>query len=319
MIGQVGRGLARLRDGLRRTREAIRDGIRGALRGSSLDEAFWEEIEALLLQADVGVDSAEEIVADLRRASKHLATPDAESILQLLREIIAERLDSESRGLAIDAVGPPAVVLVVGVNGTGKTTTIGKLAHRLKSHGKRVLLAAADTYRAAAMEQLQTWAERAGAGIVRGQEGQDAAAVVVDALEAGAARGVDVVIVDTAGRLHTKTNLMDELSKIRRVVEKRIPGAPHETLLVLDATMGQNAIRQAKAFGKDHGVTGIVLAKLDGTAKGGAVLAIHRELGVPVKFVGIGEGIEDLQDFDPGAFADALVAAEPDDAPGSTA
>ncbi len=312
LIGQIGRGLARLRDGLRRTREAIRDGIRGALRGAVLDDAFWEEIEALLLRADTGVDAAEEIVAELRKGAARLSAPDADSVLGLLREIIARRLGSTPSELNIEGIAPPAVVLVVGVNGTGKTTTIGKLAHRLRSDGKHVLLAAADTYRAAAMEQLEAWAQRAGVGIVRGQEGQDAAAVVVDALDAAAARGIDVVIVDTAGRLHTKVNLMDELSKIRRVVDKRIPGAPHETLLVLDATMGQNAIRQAKAFGDTLGITGIVLAKLDGTAKGGAVLAIHEELGVPVKLIGIGESIEDLQEFDPAAFAEALVEGEPD-------
>ncbi len=313
MIGQIGRGLAKLREGLRRTREAFSGGLRDLVAGRpALDDAFWDGVEELLLRGDVGAACAEEIVAELRKTTARSGAADAPAITAHLRDIVAGRLASEAGALALDGVGSPAVVLVIGVNGAGKTTTIAKLAHRLKSEGKKVLLAAADTYRAAAMEQLETWAERAGVAIVRGQEGQDAAAVVVDALDSAAARGAGVVIIDTAGRLHTKTNLMDELRKIRRVVEKRIPGAPHETLLVLDATTGQNAIAQARAFGESLGVTGLVLAKLDGTAKGGVVLAIRRELGIPVKLVGVGEALEDLQDFDPDAFADALVAAEPE-------
>lgn len=313
MIGQIGKSFAKLRDGLRKTREAITGGIRELFAGrSSLDDAFWDDVEALLLRSDAGLVSSEEIVAELRKATARAGASDPAAIVALLREIVARRLATETTGLSIDGFGPPAVILVIGVNGTGKTTTIGKLANRWKTEGKNVLLAAADTYRAAATEQLAVWAERAGVPIVRGQEGQDAASVVVDALESAAARGSDVVIVDTAGRLHTKSNLMDELRKIRRVVEKRVPGAPHETLLVLDATMGQNAIAQARAFGEALGVTGIVLAKLDGTAKGGVVLAIRRELGLPVKLVGVGEGLDDLQDFDPAAFAEALVAAEPE-------
>ena len=311
MIGQLGKGFAKLRDGLRRTREAIRDGVRDlAFRRPSFDDDFWEGIEELLLKSDAGLDSTEEIIAELKKSQSRLSASEPDEILKLLQEIIVRRMSSEDAKLAVDHVGPLAVILVIGVNGAGKTTTIAKLAYRLKEDGRKVLLAAADTYRAAAMEQLETWAQRAGVPIVRGQEGQDAAAVVVDALDSALARGIEIVIIDTAGRLHTKSNLMDELRKIRRVLEKRVPGAPHETLLVLDATMGQNVIQQAKAFGESLGITGLVLAKLDGTARGGAVLAIRRELNVPVKLVGIGEEIEDLQDFDPAAFADALVSAE---------
>ncbi|HET9888695.1 MAG TPA: signal recognition particle-docking protein FtsY, partial [bacterium] len=278
MIGQLGKGFAKLRDGLRRTREAIRDGVRDlAFRRPSFDEDFWEGIEELLLKSDAGLDSTEEIVEELKKSQHRLSVSEPDEILKLLQEIIVRRMSSENAQLAVNHVEPPAVVLVIGVNGAGKTTTIAKLAHRWKEDGRKVLLAAADTYRAAAMEQLETWAQRAGVPIVRGQEGQDAAAVVVDALDSALARGVEIVIIDTAGRLHTKTNLMDELRKIRRVLEKRIPGAPHETLLVLDATMGQNVIQQAKAFGESLGITGLVLAKLDGTARGGAVLAIRRE------------------------------------------
>jgi len=311
LIGQLGKGFAKLRDGLRRTREAIRDGVRDlAFRRPSFDDDFWEGIEELLLKSDAGLDSTEEIIAELKKSQSRLSASEPDEILKLLQEIIVRRMSSEDAKLAVDHVGPLAVILVIGVNGAGKTTTIAKLAYRLKEDGRKVLLAAADTYRAAAMEQLETWAQRAGVPIVRGQEGQDAAAVVVDALDSALARGIEIVIIDTAGRLHTKSNLMDELRKIRRVLEKRVPGAPHETLLVLDATMGQNVIQQAKAFGESLGITGLVLAKLDGTARGGAVLAIRRELNVPVKLVGIGEEIEDLQDFDPAAFADALVSAE---------
>jgi fused signal recognition particle receptor len=315
LIG-IGRGFAKLRDGLRRTREVIRDGIKDlSFRRVSFDDDFWEGIEDLLLKSDAGIDSSEEIVAELKKAQGRLSSSDPDALLRVLHEIIVRRMSSGDAKLRVDGVGPLAIVLVVGVNGAGKTTTIAKLAHRWKEDGRKVLLAAADTYRAAAMEQLEMWAKRAAVPIVRGQEGQDAAAVVVDALDAALARGMEIVIIDTAGRLHTKSNLMDELRKIRRVLEKRVPGSPHETLLVLDATMGQNVIQQAKAFGESLGVTGLVLAKLDGTARGGAVLALRRELNLPVKLVGVGEDIEDLQDFDPAAFADALISAEPEPPP----
>lgn len=308
MIGKLGAGIARLKDGLAKTRARLGDGIRALVAGrSGLDEATWEGIEEVLLAADVGAISAEEIVADLKRAAGGWTRPDPERIFDELRRSIRARLSDAPAPLVLEAVGGPAVVLVVGVNGSGKTTTIGKLAARLAREGRRVLIVAADTYRAAAVEQLALWAERAGVPVVKGHEGADAAAVVHDGLSAAIARGVDVVLVDTAGRLHTKTSLMEELAKVGRVAARRIPGAPHEVLLVLDATTGQNGVRQAEAFSKSLGVTGLVLAKLDGTAKGGVVLAIRRALDLPVKLVGVGEGLEDLETFDPAAFAEALV------------
>ncbi|NNE44997.1 MAG: signal recognition particle-docking protein FtsY [Gemmatimonadetes bacterium] len=310
----MGRGLGRLKEGLTRTRDQLSDGIRGIVKGrSSFDEDMWEELEELLLRADVGAVTAEEIVEDLRKAAGRWKKPEAEEVFAALREAIASRLGSESAGLNLDVAEKPAVIMVIGVNGVGKTTTIAKLASRLKAQGLQVTLAAADTYRMAAVEQLAEWADRVGVPVVRGKEGADAAAVAFDGLESGIARGADVVIVDTAGRLHTKSHLMDELAKVRRVLEKRLPGCPHETLLVLDATTGQNALQQARVFG-EQGVTGLVLAKLDGTARGGVVLAIRRELDVPVKLVGVGEKMEDLQDFDPVGFAQALVP-EPEPAP----
>ena len=309
MIGKIGRGFARLRDGLTKSRDRLGDGIRSIVQGrSTVDEEMWEELEELLLQSDVGAAASEELVEALRKEAGRWSRPDPDQMFEALRSAIAERLDfAETGALALDGDGGPAVVFVVGVNGAGKTTTIAKLAARLKGEGRSVLLVAGDTYRMAAVEQLSTWADRADVPIVKGVEGADAAAVAFDGIESAIARDTDVVIVDTAGRLHTKSHLMDELRKVRRVIEKRLPGAPHEVLLVLDATTGQNALQQAKAFGDELGVTGLVLAKLDGTAKGGVVLAILRELPVPVKLVGIGEKIEDLQDFDPRAFAEALV------------
>jgi fused signal recognition particle receptor len=307
LIQSLGRGLDRLRDGLRRTRAQLEGGIRSILQGrASVDEKMWGDLEELLLAADVGAAAAEEIVADLRRAAGRWSRPDPEGVFAALRESVAQRLSSGSAALALDGGGGPAVVLVVGVNGAGKTTTVAKLAARIKGSGRKVVLAAADTYRMAAVEQLVEWAARVDVPVVRGREGADAAAVAFDALESAVARRADVLLVDTAGRLHTKSNLMEELAKVRRVMEKRLPGAPHEVLLVLDATTGQNAVQQAKAFA-GVGVTGIVVAKLDGTARGGVLLAIRRELDVPVKLVGVGERVEDLADFDPAAFARALV------------
>ncbi|MFN8176584.1 MAG: signal recognition particle-docking protein FtsY [bacterium] len=310
MIGKLGRGLARLKEGLARTRDRLGDGIRALVAGrSTFDETTWDGIEEVLLGADVGTETAGEILADLKRAASGWTEPSPERIFDELRRAVGARLSAQGTALALDPAAGPAVVLVVGVNGSGKTTTIGKLAARLTQEGRRVLIVAADTYRAAAVEQLAVWAERAGVALVKGHEGADAAAVVHDGLSAALARGSSVVLVDTAGRLHTKTSLMEELSKVRRVVEKRVPGAPHEVLLVLDATTGQNGVRQAEAFSKSLGVTGLVLAKLDGTAKGGVVLAIRRALDLPVKLIGVGEGIEDLETFDPVAFAEALVPA----------
>ena len=271
----------------------------------SVDEDFFDELEESLILADMGMDTTMEAVETLRDRVKERKLKDPEEVKGGLREILAEMLDVGDTALSLD--GKPAVLLMIGVNGVGKTTTIGKLAHLLKGEGNRVLLAAGDTFRAAAADQLSIWADRAKAEIVRHEEGSDPAAVVFDAMNAARARKVDVVLVDTAGRLHNKQNLMNELSKMSRVIDRESPDSSKEVLLVLDATTGQNGLIQAKQFAQSAGITGIVLTKLDGTAKGGIVLAIARELGVPVKFVGLGEGIDDLQPFDAQAFAQALI------------
>jgi fused signal recognition particle receptor len=310
VIGRLGRGLKRLRAGLSKSRGQLQDGIRTIVCGRTVvDEEMWEEFEELLLRCDVGAQTTEEILDELKRSASRWTRPDPEEILGTLRETIAAMMGGEENpGLHLAAQTKPAVVVLIGVNGTGKTTTLAKLAGRLAGEGKKVLVAAADTYRAAATEQLDEWAARAGVPIVRGKEGADAAAVAYDALESAIARGADVLLVDTAGRLHTKSGLMSELEKIRRTLARRHEGAPHEVLLVLDATTGQNAVQQARTFGESLGVTGLVLAKLDGTARGGVVLAIRRELDIPVKFVGVGERLEDLEEFDPASFAEALLS-----------
>ena len=312
MIKGLGRNLAKLQEGLRKSRSQLSEGVRSIVRGRSrVDEEMWEGIMELLLASDVGAATADEIVDDLRRDAGRWSRPEADEVFDSLRRAIATRLGSERpSGFLAGIEARPAVVLVVGVNGAGKTTTIAKLAARLKAEGRRVLLVAGDTFRMAAVEQLAEWARRVDVPIVRAREGADPAAVVFDGMESAIARDMDVVIVDTAGRLHTKVHLMEELHKVRRVLERRLPGAPHETLLVLDATTGQNAVQQARVFGEGVMVTGIVLAKLDGTAKGGVVLAIRREIDVPVRFVGVGETLEDLQEFDPKAFAEALVGSD---------
>jgi fused signal recognition particle receptor len=272
-----------------------------------LDDEAFERLEEALIMADVGAPTTAAIVERLEGEAASGRLETGEDLTARLRELIAETATVE--GDTIDVTATPAVILVVGVNGTGKTTTIGKVAwHLQRELGQSVLLAAGDTFRAAAGEQLETWAERAGCEIVRGAEGSDPAAVVFDALAAAKARGTDVVIVDTAGRLHNQAHLMEELVKVRRVVERQVPGAPHETLLTIDATTGQNGLRQAMLFREAVEVTGIALTKLDGTAKGGIALAIAQELGVPVKLIGIGEGLEDLRPFDPGDFANAILA-----------
>jgi len=294
-----------IRDGLAKTRKNLGDRIGSLVLGEKIDEAFLDELEEALIASDVGMKTASLVLADLKERFKRneLSSPVQvrERLKQVLFEILAERPAS------LTLTGAPSVILVVGVNGTGKTTTIGKLAHRLQGEGKKVMLAAADTFRAAAAEQLMVWGERNGIPVVKHKEGADPSAVVFDALAAAKARGIDVLIVDTAGRLHTKSNLMEELKKIQRILARELPGAPHETLFVLDATTGQNAFAQAKTFHQTIGVTGIVLTKLDGTPKGGIVFAINKELGLPVKFIGIGEGIEDLKDFDPREFVEALL------------
>jgi fused signal recognition particle receptor len=291
---------SRLRDSLGKTRRAMTEQLAAAAFDPADDEA-WERLEEALIAADVGVPTTAELVSRLE------ARPDLGELGGELAREAAELLGEPGR-LELD--GPPSVILVVGVNGTGKTTTIGKLASRLSEHGHSVLLAAADTFRAAAEEQLEIWADRAGADFVGSERGGDPAAVAYDAIEAATARGREVVIVDTAGRLHTQTNLMEELAKVRRVIERRLEGAPHETLLVIDATTGQNGLQQARLFSEAVDVSGVALTKLDGSAKGGVALAIAHELGLPVKLVGVGEGIEDLRPFDPQDFARALVGID---------
>jgi fused signal recognition particle receptor len=290
--------LSRLRDSLSKSRRALTEQLVAASFDPD-DEAAWERLEEALIASDVGVRATAELVQRLE------ARGSIESLETALAEEV-ETLLGEPPTLAVHA-GPPSVILVVGVNGTGKTTTIGKLAQQLSRHGRTVLVGAADTFRAAAEEQLEIWAQRAGADFVGAARGADPAAVAFDAVEAGRARGRDVVVVDTAGRLHTQSNLMDELAKVRRVIASRIDDAPHETLLVVDATTGQNGLQQARLFGASAGVTGVALTKLDGSAKGGVAVAITHELGLPVKLVGVGEGIDDLRPFDAGDFARALV------------
>lgn len=295
-----------LKRGLAKTRKALASPLKELFgRSRGLDEDFLEELEEILISADVGVAATTTIINDLTAASKERKVSAPEDLYEILKQDIARRLRT-GQGAVNLADTPPTVILVAGVNGTGKTTSIAKIAWYYSRQGKKVLLAAGDTFRAAATEQLSVWAKRIGADIVGHQMGADPAAVAYDACEAARARGADVLIVDTAGRLHTDRNLMRELSKISSVVAKKIPGAPHEVLLVLDATNGQNAIVQAEQFKQAIDVTGIFLAKLDGTARGGIVIAICDKLGIPVKFVGVGEACEDIEPFDAERFTDAL-------------
>jgi len=299
--------LERLRGRLARSRSSFGQGLLGLLGAGELDEESWEDVETMLLQADLGPEMTLELVETLRTELAARAVRSADQARQLLREVLTDALhtDADRAVRALPHDGRPAVVLVVGVNGTGKTTTTGKLARVLVAGGRRVVLGAADTFRAAAAEQLATWGERAGATVVRGPEGADPASVAFDAVKQGTEEGADAVLLDTAGRLHTKTGLMDELGKVKRVVERQ--AEVDEVLLVLDATTGQNGLTQARVFGDVVKVTGIVLTKLDGTAKGGIVFRVQRELGVPVKLVGLGEGPDDLAPFEPAAFVDALL------------
>jgi fused signal recognition particle receptor len=295
----------RLKAGLAKTRAGLSEGIERVARAFGVaDEGLYEELEELLILADLGAGTAADAVEALRARVKAERIADAGLIKQTLADILRERLSRDAEPFVLDY---PAVILVVGVNGTGKTTTVGKLAHLYKSEGRTVLAAAADTFRAAATEQLEIWCERAGVPLVKQGGGADPAAVVYDAVGAARARGVDLLIVDTAGRLHNKKNLMDELNKIFRVVSTQYPEARREVFVVLDATTGQNALQQARLFGAAAGVTGLVLTKLDGTAKGGVVVSLTAELDIPVRFVGVGEGLEDLQPFDAEAFARALI------------
>ena len=290
--------------GLKKTKDALLKPLNSMLRSCSrIDEDLFEELEEILIMADVGATTAQHICDALREKVKETGATDPEVIREMLRDTVADMLRG---GQEMRLSSRPSVILVIGVNGVGKTTTIGKLAAQYKAEGKKVLLGAADTFRAAAIEQLDIWATRAGVDIVKHGEGSDPAAVVFDTIAAAKARGADIVICDTAGRLHNKKNLMEELSKIHRVIDRELPDADKEVLLVLDATTGQNAVNQAREFKQAADITGIVLTKLDGTARGGVVLAIREGLDIPVKYIGVGEGLDDLRPFDPAEFAAEL-------------
>lgn len=298
--------LDRLKAGIQKTRSGLVERIEDVLSGKKeIDAELLDELEYTLITADLGVRTVEEILADIQQRVDRSKTSDAAEIKNLIREHLLEVLRASEAPIRVVNT-PPAVVMVVGINGAGKTTTIGKLAHRFIGEGRKVLLCAADTFRAAAIEQLDVWAQRAGVRMVRQNTGADPSAVVFDALQAAKAGGFDYVIIDTAGRLHTKENLMAELEKMRRTCQRVAPGSPHEVWLVLDATTGQNGLEQARKFTELSGVTGIVLTKLDGTAKGGVVVAIARELNLPIRFVGVGEKIDDLLPFEPDKFVQSL-------------
>ncbi|HEU4369173.1 MAG TPA: signal recognition particle-docking protein FtsY [Methylomirabilota bacterium] len=298
----------RLREGLRRSQEYLSTGLQSVLQADRpIDDALWEELEELLVAADLGVAMAADFVNRGREEVMYGTVTRADQLRPVLRRFLVDTL-GPARPLALEP--RPSVVLMLGVNGSGKTTTCAKLAASLKADGRHVMLAAADTFRAAAIEQLETWGRRIDVEVVRQAPGSDPAAVVFDAVKAAMARSADALIIDTAGRLHTKSNLMDELGKLRRVIQRQVPGAPHESLMVLDAPTGQNGFAQAKMFHEAIGLTGVALTKLDGTAKGGIVVRIVRELKLPVVLVGVGEQIDDLQPFDPARFVDALVPAQ---------
>lgn len=299
----------KIAEGLKKTRDSMMGKVDALLNSfTKIDEDFFDELEESLIMADVGAVTSARICENLRKKVKEEGLSDPSAVKGALKEIIAQMLAGDE---ALNLSTKPSIILVIGVNGVGKTTTIGKLAHNLHEDGKKVLLAAADTFRAAAIDQLQIWADRAGVDLVKHGEGSDPAAVVFDAINAGKARGCDVVICDTAGRLHNKKNLMDELSKIARVIDREAPGSAKEVLLVLDATTGQNALNQAKLFREAAGLTGIILTKLDGTARGGVVIGIKEELDIPIKYIGVGEQIDDLRPFDSKDFVEALFEDSP--------
>lgn len=296
---------SKLKEGLAKTRKGITERIDQVLVSfGKVDEELFEELEEVLVSADLGVETAMKIMDDTREKVKERKITDPLKIKELIKETLVEILGEETQKLDIEP--SPAVIMVIGVNGVGKTTSIGKIAYALKNQGKKVMLAAADTFRAAAIDQLEIWADRVGVDIIRQQEGSDPAAVVYDAIQAAKARKADVLICDTAGRLHTKKNLMEELRKVSRIIDREMPGARRENLLVLDATTGQNAVSQARTFSEVTDISGIVLTKLDGTAKGGIVIAIRSELGLPVKLIGVGEQMDDLQPFNAKEFVEAL-------------
>lgn len=298
----------KIKEGLKKTRDSMSASVTSMLNSfTKIDENLFEELEELLVMGDVGVPTAERICEELRKQVKEKGVTDPSQIGNMLKQIVADLLRG---GEELKIGTKPSVILVIGVNGVGKTTTIGKIAAMLEKKGKKVILGAADTFRAAAVEQLEIWAQRAGADIVSQPQGSDPASVVFDSIAAAKSRGADVVICDTAGRLHNKKNLMEELAKINRVIQREAPDADREVLLVLDATTGQNAVNQAREFKSVADITGIVLTKLDGTPRGGVILAIREELGLPVKFIGVGEQVDDLQPFDADQFAEALFARQ---------
>lgn len=300
---------SKIKESLKKTRDSVMRGMRKLLGTfTKIDEDLFEQLEETMIMGDMGVETAEEICQQLRKMVKERGITDPNQIMDLMHEIISDMMGEDQ---PLDLSTTPSVVLVIGVNGAGKTTTIGKMCYQYRNEGKRVLVAAADTFRAAAIDQLAVWTDRAGVELVRHAEGSDPAAVVFDALTAAKARNCDVVICDTAGRLHNKKNLMQELAKINRVIDREAEGCAKECLLVLDATTGQNAVSQARLFQEVAPITGIVLTKLDGTAKGGIVISIHNELGIPVKLIGVGEKIEDLQPFESKKFVDALFERDP--------
>ncbi|GAB6109258.1 signal recognition particle-docking protein FtsY [Fusibacter bizertensis] len=296
----------KLKEGLDKTRKGITDKIDDLFNNyGEIDDELFDELEEILIMADVGVPTTHQLIERLRETLKQRKIKDASAVKSVFKEVVEEML-RENNSVPFNVGDEPTIVIVIGVNGVGKTTSIGKIAHHVKSEGKSVLIAAADTFRAAAIDQLMVWGERVGVNVIHQSEGSDPAAVIFDAIQSAKAKKIDVLICDTAGRLHNKVNLMNELSKVFRVIDREYPNAKREVLLVLDATTGQNAIQQAKVFNEAANISGIVLTKLDGTAKGGVVMAINSELKIPVKLIGVGEGIEDLQNFDPHDFVEAL-------------
>ena len=309
---------ARLAKGLKRTRSGLTEGVASLVLGKkAIDDELLEDIEALLLSADVGIDATQSIIDDLTARLKRKQLTDADALFQALTEDMLQILQPVARPLVIPPSDKPFVILMVGINGAGKTTTIGKLAKRFQGEGHSVMLAAGDTFRAAAVEQLQEWGKRNDIPVIAQQTGSDSASVIFDAVQAAQARNIDVLIADTAGRLHTQSNLMEELKKVRRVMGKLDSNAPHEVMIVLDASIGQNAVVQAKQFQEAVGVSGVTLTKLDGTAKGGVIFAIAKQLDIPIRFIGIGEGIDDLRDFDARDFVNALLQHDTGSTPDS--